>query len=201
MPEIPIFFTQWLLHYGEGALFGLLALGIIGLPLPDETLLAFAGFLAADQKLSLPLTLVVGFLGAISGITVSYLLGFTLGHYLLEKYGPKFGITEDKIQRVQSWFDTIGKWTIIFGYFVPGVRHLTGYLAGATRLNYFHFALYAYTGALLWSQGFILLGYYFGNKWPLIVDLVSGYIWFGVAILIGILLIYLLIKIYKKYKK
>lgn len=198
MPEIPIFFSQWLIHYGEVALFVLLALGIIGLPIPDETLLAFAGFLAAQHKLSLPLTLIVGFLGAVAGITFSYFMGFTLGHFLLERYGPKFGITEAKVQYVQNWFDRIGKWAIFFGYFVPGVRHITGYLAGATRLHFLHFALFAYAGALVWSQGFILLGYYFGNKWSVMVDLVLNYIWYGVATVIVILLFYLLRIMYRR---
>jgi membrane protein DedA with SNARE-associated domain len=37
--------VYWIAHYGYLALFGLLMLGIVGLPVPDETLLTFAGYL------------------------------------------------------------------------------------------------------------------------------------------------------------
>ena len=45
----------WITHYGYGAIFCLLALGIVGLPAPDETLLAFSGYLVSRGTFILPL--------------------------------------------------------------------------------------------------------------------------------------------------
>jgi len=189
MPELPIFLTQWLLHYGVFALFSLLALGIIGLPIPDETLLAFAGFLLQQHKLSWPLTLLAAFAGAACGISVSYLLGRVLGNFIIHKYGGRIGITPAHLLRVQSWFDRFGKWAVFFGYFVPGVRHLTGYLAGSTRIPFSHFAAFAFTGALVWSATFIFLGYFFSHNWLLVTQMIGGYLWLlGTIILIAIIL-------------
>ncbi|MBA2251795.1 MAG: DedA family protein, partial [Nitrospirales bacterium] len=36
----------WIADYGYVAIFGLLVLGIVGLPVPDEALLTFVGYLS-----------------------------------------------------------------------------------------------------------------------------------------------------------
>lgn len=199
MPELPIFFTQWLLHYGEFAVFIFLALGIIGLPIPDETLLAFVGFLIAQHKLPLLPTVFAAILGALCGITVSYVLGRSMGHYLVEKYGSRIGITQLKVQQVHNWFETMGKWTLFFGYFVPGIRHLTGYVAGTTQVHYAKFSMFAYSGALLWCLGFISLGYFFSHNWQMVVNTVSEYLWFGVGIVLFIIALYIIGRIIKHH--
>ena len=51
----------------------------------------------------------------------------------------------------------------MFGYFIPGVRHLTGYIAGTTALEYRHFAVFAYTGGVAWVLAFIAIGYFFAE--------------------------------------
>lgn len=157
-------FSGWILSYGSIAIFFLLVIGIVGLPIPDETLMVFAGYLIAKNQLSGPFTFIAAFAGSACGITLSYLLGISSGHYLLEKIGPKIGITHKKIQRVHDWFFKIGKWLILVGYFIPGVRHLTGYVAGMMRLPKITFVLIAYSGALIWSSLFLTLGYYFGDR-------------------------------------
>src|SRR5207253_10228997 len=64
-----------------------------------------------------------------------------------------------------SWFERRGRWTLLVGYFIPGVRHLTGYVAGASELSFPNFALFAYTGAFCWATIFITLGYVLGEQW------------------------------------
>lgn len=156
-------FSGWIVSYGSIAVFLLLCIGIVGIPVPDETLMIFAGYLIAKGQLSGPFTYIAAFAGAACGISLSFLLGMTSGHYLLEKVGSKVGITPKKIQRVHDWFFKIGKWLILVGYFIPGVRHLTGYVAGMMQLPKITFILIAYSGALIWSCLFLTLGYYFGD--------------------------------------
>lgn len=155
----------WLLHYGSFALFVLLALGIFALPIPDETLMLIAGTFIASGKLYAVPTFIAAMLGAISGISISYIIGRTAGTFLVHKYGHWLGLTEAKLRRVHNWFERIGRWALLIGYFIPGVRHLTGYAAGITEMAYKHFALFAYSGAIIWVSVFLSLGYYVGNKW------------------------------------
>lgn len=166
--------TQWLTNYGSLAVFGLLATGIIGLPIPDETLLVFAGLLMAKGHISLVLTPIAAFFGSIIGITTSYLLGYLAGRPLILRYGKYVGITEAKLTMTHNWFEHFGKWCLTIGYFIPGIRHLTGIVAGTAYLKYWEFAVFAYTGALLWSLTFISLGYYFYDFWQHFHTYITG---------------------------
>jgi membrane protein DedA with SNARE-associated domain len=156
---------QWITQHGYAGIFSLLAFGIVGLPVPDEWLLAFSGYLVFKRTLLFLPTLGSAFLGSACGITVSYLLGRVLDTYVLMKYGRIFHLTPKRLADVHSWFERRGRWTLLVGYFIPGVRHLTGYVAGASELSFINFAAFAYTGAFLWAAIFITLGYVLGDEW------------------------------------
>jgi membrane protein DedA with SNARE-associated domain len=156
----------WISHYGYAGIFVLLVLGIVGLPVPDETMLTLAGYLVFRGQLKAFPTAVAALGGTMCGITLSYVLGFTTGYYLLHRYGRRVRLTPEKIDRVHTWFKRVGGLTLTFGYFVPGVRHLTAYVAGASKLEYPVFAAFAYTGSLLWTTTFLALGYFLGENWP-----------------------------------
>ena len=162
--------TVWITQYGYGAIFVLLMLGIVGLPVPDETLLTFAGYLVFKQKLTFLPTLATAFLGSSCGITVSYACGRGLGVYLVRKVGPLLRLKPEHLSQVQTWFARWGKYTLIIGYFVPGVRHVTAFVAGSSKLSLPVFALFAYSGALVWTSSFIGLGYLFGEEWAHLSD-------------------------------
>jgi membrane protein DedA with SNARE-associated domain len=157
--------TVWITQYGYGAIFVLLMLGIVGLPVPDETLLTFAGYLVFKQKLAFLPTLATAFLGSSCGVTVSYACGRGLGLHLMRKVGPLLRLKPEHLSQVQTWFARWGKYTLIIGYFVPGIRHFTAFVAGSSRLPLSVFALFAYSGALVWTSSFIGLGYLFGEEW------------------------------------
>lgn len=151
----------YLLHSGPIFLFFALSLGIVGLPIPDETLLVGAGYLAAHHQINIPLTILAAFGGSMTGITISYLLGRLVSRLIIKKYGPTLHITPENVSRVQLWFVKIGKWILIVGYFIPIFRHLVGFVAGGAKLDFRLFALYAYTGAIIWSLTFLGIGYTF----------------------------------------
>jgi len=156
---------QWIAQHGYAGIFSLLVFGIVGLPVPDEWLLTFSGYLVFKQTLAFLPTFAAAFLGSACGITVSYLLGRILDTYVLVKYGRFFHLTPERLARVHSSFERRGRWTLLVGYFIPGVRHLTGYVAGASGLTFSNFALFAYTGAFCWAAVFITLGYVLGEEW------------------------------------
>ena len=162
---------DWVAHYGAFALFGLLMLGIFGLPVPDETLLTFAGVLISRGEVPFITTWLAGVLGGISGISCSYCLGRMTGLFVVHRYGKWLHLTTDQLDRASAWLAHKGKWSLTFGYFIPGFRHVTGIVAGASRLHYGIFATFAYLGASLWASVFIVLGWYVGERWQSIVAL------------------------------
>jgi len=153
-------------HYGYFAIFFLLVFGIVGVPVPDEFLLTGCGFLIFRGSL-LPIpTFASALAGSMCGITTSYIIGRTLGwKFLHSRAGRLLHVRDDQIRWVHDWFNRIGHWALVLGYFVPGIRHFTAIVAGTSKLEYRGFASFAYTGALLWVSTFLFLGYHFGSRW------------------------------------
>jgi membrane protein DedA with SNARE-associated domain len=198
---IPEILLIWLTKYGSFALFALLAAGIVGLPIPDETLMTFAGVLVAQNHLEMIPVVIAAYAGSFLGITLSYVIGRTAGAYLIKHHGHRVGLTQDKFDRVHQWFEKIGKWTLSIGYFIPGVRHLTGYVAGAIELSFMQFAIFAYTGAFLWTSLFLTLGYFSSRHWDRALKFVLDNIE-NVALVSGISVVLgILISFYIKRKK
>ena len=166
----------WIAHYGYLAIFFLLVFGVIGLPIPDETLLTFSGYLIYKGDFSPPLAFVAALAGSATGITISYVLGRSFGLALLHRYGKYLHLTPERLDRAHAWFERIGHWALTLGYFIPGVRHLTAYAAGIAEVRPHQFALFAYAGSILWVSTFLSLGYFLGERWREVAELVHKYV-------------------------
>jgi len=175
----------WISQYGYFAIFFLLVFGIIGLPIPDETLLTFSGYLIYKGNLHLPLAFACALAGSACGITISYQLGRLLGHRVLLRYGKYLHLTEERLAMAHAWFARIGHWALTVGYFIPGVRHLTAYAAGISDVAPHQFAVFAYSGAVLWVSTFLSLGYLLGDRWEAVEKNIHYYLeWLAVAIVV-----------------
>lgn len=177
-------------EYSYPAIFCLLMLGIVGLPIPDETLIAFSGFLVFKNQLHLAPALLTVFLGSICGITLSYMLGRTFGPALIHRFGPTIHITEERLNRARAWLEHRGAWSLTFGYFLPGIRHLTAYVAGTSKLSPGVFSLFAYSGGFLWSASFLAVGYLLGDEWSRASRDLRSYGWLATLALAAVVLIY-----------
>jgi membrane protein DedA with SNARE-associated domain len=193
---------HWVATYGYFAIFSLLVLGIVGLPVPDEFLLTSCGFLVYQGHLSLIPTVASALAGSACGITCSYIIGRTVGwKFLHSRVGKFLHIKDQQIQRVHAWFDKIGHWALMVGYFIPGVRHFTAVVAGTSKVEYRSFALFAYMGAVLWVSTFVFIGFHFGRRWPEILGAVEHHLKLGSAALAALVLAYLLYRYFSKRRR
>lgn len=181
----------WITQYGYIAIFSLLVLGIIGLPIPDETMLTFSGYLIYQGHLSLPLAYATAFCGSATGITLSYVLGRKYGLLLIRRYGRYLHIKEEHLEKAHAWFERAGHWSLTFGYFIPGVRHFTAYAAGMSSLEAPRFCLFAYAGAAIWTATFIGLGYFLGERWRSVQENIHEYFLGATVAIIVALVAYL----------
>jgi membrane protein DedA with SNARE-associated domain len=187
-------FAFWLTHYGYLGLFALLMFGIIGLPIPEETLLTFAGVMVFHGRLELLPTVAAAFLGSCCGISVSYGIGRLVGPVVTARFGRVLRVTPEGVDRVEAWFERVGHWALLWGYFLPGIRHLTALVAGGTKLRYFDFAVFAYSGALVWSFTFVSLGALAGRQWERISEQVHDNLLIASGIVVACLLLALLLR-------
>lgn len=189
--------TAWLEHYGYGLIFLSLFLEMLALPLPGEMMMSYAGLFVYEGKLSWLLSILSASAGVTGGVTLSYWIGYRLGKPFIIKYGHRIHLGEAQLERTSKWFEKYGDKLLFIAYFIPGVRHITGYFCGVTRMPFRRYAFFAYTGAIFWVGLFISLGKVLGPKWEVYHTTVNHYmIIFGVASGALAVLVYL----FKKYK-
>jgi membrane protein DedA with SNARE-associated domain len=181
---------QWVSTYGYGAIFLLLMLGIVGLPVPDETLLVFCGYLISQGKMNPVAAWLSALAGSWCGISLSYTIGRTLGLGAVHRFGRYLHITQERLDYIHAWFDRIGHWALFVGYYIAGVRHFTAIVAGTSKLGFPSFMAYAWSGGLLWVSTFITLGYFLGENWRRIAEVIHQYVLYVSIVLIAAVLIY-----------
>jgi len=181
-------------QYGYPGLFLLLMLGIVGLPLPDETLLTAAGFFVRKGELHPVGAFIACLLGSVSGITLSFIIGRTLGYRAVHRWGRYVHITDERLANFHRWYEKRGRWTLILGYYLPGVRHVAAIAAGASKLTWHSFALFAYSGAAMWVATFLTLGYLLGRSWEHHSVRVRWYLLLAVLLVAAIVLLIVLLR-------
>lgn len=151
-----------------------------GLPLPGETTLIAASYLAATGHLSLPLVIGSAALGAIVGDSIGYAIGRKGGRRFLERRGRWLGVTPEKLAKADRYFARHGAKTVFFGRFVALLRILAGPLAGASKMPYRRFLAANVAGAVTWATTMGTLAFFFGK--PVAAFLSSMGVWALVAV-------------------
>lgn len=185
-------------QYGYFVLFvGLLAESL-ALPFPGELAMAISGHLSTDGSFTLPLIIAVSYTGAILGTVLTYFLGYKLGTPFFEKYGKYFFLNHKRMAKLAEWFDKYGNRLIFISYFVPGLRHFTGYFSGILKVRLSTFLFYNCTGGLLWVLAYVMIGKVFGPSIEQVLHLASRYSVIAITIAgVGVIL-FLLVKRNKK---
>lgn len=192
------FITELFNQYGYIVLYLALLLELLGLPLPGEILMTYCGFLVLQGKLNLIICILFASAGIISGITIAYFVGKKLGEGFFHRYGAKFHMGPDKIEKMTKMMDKYGNKLLIVAYFIPGVRHVTGYISGVLNMDFKKFAINAYLGAIIWPTTFMIIGKTLGGDWGKLTKSISKYLIIG-CVVIGILVIIAyVVKYYKK---
>jgi membrane protein DedA with SNARE-associated domain len=172
----------YLNHYGYLGIFLWLALGVFGPPVADELLLLLLGYLVLKGNLHCIPTVAAVVAGTLTGVSLDYLLGRTLGCYLLHRPDSWLSQKYRRIYHLRQWLARSGGWAFTRSYFVPGLRHCAPMVAGLSRLDFPRFAVLTYSGGLLWSLSYISLGYLLAARWN--YELLQPHQW---IIVIGVL--------------
>lgn len=158
-------------RHGYWAVGGALFLENMGLPVPGETMLLLASFLAYSQnELQLGYIILIGVCAATLGDNLGYAIGYRGGRPLLDRYRNVFRIRPDTIVQGERLFAQYGTVTIFFARFIFGLRVIAGPLAGVLRMPWKRFAIFNFLGALLWVSVIATIGHKFGKHWDLLVD-------------------------------
>ena len=151
-------------QYGYWAVGGALLLENAGIPVPGETILLLACFLAySEHDLRLPWIMVVATLAATVGDNLGFALGYYGGRPLLARYQALFRIENKTVERGEELFARYGAVTIFLARFVFGMRVIAGPMAGVLRMPWRKFTVFNFLGATLWVTAISGVGYLFGQ--------------------------------------
>jgi membrane-associated protein len=153
-------------QYGYWAVAVALLLENAGIPVPGETVLLLASFLAYSQhELSLSWIIVVATIAATLGDNLGFALGYYGGPPLVARYQAFFGIQDSTLARGEALFARFGAVTIFFARFVFGMRIVAGPMAGVLRMPWRKFVIFNFLGAAVWVTVISGAGYLFGQHW------------------------------------
>jgi len=136
----------------------------IGLLVPGETVMTLGGAVAGQGAIDVYLLIAIAWFAAWLGDTTSFFLGRRLGRGFVLRNGPRFGISNDRFERVEDYFGRHGGKTIFIGRFIGLVRALAPFIAGSSDMRYRAFVPYSILGTGLWSSLHIVVGYLFSRS-------------------------------------
>ncbi len=168
-----------------------------GVPVPGETVLLFASFLAYDEgELHLPYLILLGIAACTLGDNLGYFIGHRGGRPLLDRYQHIFRIRDRTIRRGERLFERHGHVAIFFARFIFGMRIIAGPLAGVLRMPWRQFVLFNFLGAAVWVTTISLIGYFFGSEWDTLVHVMGR-----VNLVIVIAVVALLVFAWHRYRE
>ena len=139
--------------------------GLVVMPLlPGDSLLFAAGALAAKPETGLNVWIIIPLLivAALLGDNVNYFVGRFLGAEIKKRERILF-FKREYLEKTEEFYTKHGGKTVIMARFIPIVRTIAPFVAGAGSMNYSRYIGFCIAGALLWVPSLTLLGYLFGN--------------------------------------
>ena len=154
---------------GYPGIFILMALESSVFPIPSELVMPPAGYLAQQGQMNMVVAILCGTFGSLVGAYANYFAARFLGRPLLLKYGKYVWITEEKFNKVETFFRSHGEISTFIGRLLPVVRHLISLPAGLANMNHVRFSAYTLLGAAIWVTVLTVIGYIIGKEQALIM--------------------------------
>jgi membrane protein DedA with SNARE-associated domain len=163
-------------------------------PIPSQLILPFSGFVASQGSLNIVLVILVAGLGAYLGTLPFYFVGLWGEEFIakfLEKYGKYLFISKDELDKGYRAFEKYGGGIVFFGRFIPIIRSVISFPAGAAKMNFWVFSIFTYAGSLIFAAVLCLAGYFLGENWPTVATYVEEYERVAIALLVILFLLYI----------
>src|SRR5262245_29773 len=152
---------QFVAHWGYVAIFLVVILGNVGLPVPEESILGVAGYLIWHGKFEFVPVVVVALTAAVLGDNLAYWLGRTYGRRVLNRW---VGVSSSRLEWMQRFVLRYGMLAVFVARFVAGLRFMAGPLAGSTGLSPIRFFVANLLGAMIYVPIAGAIGYGLGPQ-------------------------------------
>lgn len=170
-------------------------------PIPGDTVTVIGAYLITTDKLGFWGVYISTSTGSLVGFFIMYVLGLKFGRsFVRSKFKSKI-FSQDMFDKVEKWFVKYGYWVILANRFLSGTRSVIALFAGFFHLDWYKVILLGLISALIWNGLLIYAGYLLGVNWETITNIISQYNKIVIALTFIAIMIYVLIKRYRKKKE
>jgi membrane protein DedA with SNARE-associated domain len=150
---------------GYGGIVLLMAVESACIPLPSEIIMPFSGYLVFTGRFNLIAVATAGAVGCNLGSTAAYLVGYSGGRSLAEKYGAYVLMSPRDLALVDRFFARYGSITVLVSRLLPVIRTFIALPAGIARMPALKFQVYTFIGSWPWCYGLAYIGMRLGEEW------------------------------------
>lgn len=180
------------------------------IPFPSEVVIPPAVYVASNPESKSGMTIwmivLIGTLGAMLGAFINYFLSRWLGRWVIYKFvdsklGHLFGLSGEKMERAETYFNKHGNVSTLVGRLIPVIRQLISIPAGLAKMNIGAFAFFTFIGAAVWNCILALLGYLaYQAADPSVIERYSSQLSIIILALAGAAIVFLAIRAILKKK-
>lgn len=185
---------------GYVGIFFVIGLEYACFPIPSEVVLPFVGMSIPQTSLSFLPSFLVSIFAGLFGSLICYAIGLYGGEPLLQSLAKRSSGLKTALAKFNNWFADYGRFAVLFTRIVPLTRTYISLFAGVSHMPLHEFLLYSSTGIALWNLVLMSLGFYIGNNWALIEQLLNTYSNIALGLLAIIIVGFIVMKYYKKEK-
>jgi membrane protein DedA with SNARE-associated domain len=170
-------------------------------PIPGDVLVAFGGYLAAEQVIGFMPILILTTIASVIGFLNMYAFGYYFGdrieklerqHWLIRLIDIKY------FDKGKRWMDRWGQGVILANRFLAGTRSVISLLSGITKTNIYSTTLSSFLSSIAWNTLLLTFGWVVHENWQTIGNYLSVYGW---IILILLTILFAARYLYKRYRK
>lgn len=136
-----------------------------GVPIPNEAILLFSGFLVATGHLNLLAAWAASIAGTAGGATVAWWIARRFGPSGVRRVGRYILLTPSRLAAAEGFFRRRGRLTVFIARLTPVVRTMVSYPAGLAAMPYRPFLLATAVGCAIWNLVMLLVGRAAGEHW------------------------------------
>jgi membrane-associated protein len=169
-------------NVGYAAVFALIAVETMGIPVPGETALIGAALLAHDGQLEIVPLVVIAASAAIIGDNVGFAIGRKGGRRLWLKPGPFHAHRAKVLEHGEPFFAKHGAKAVFLGRWVSGLRIASAWLAGMNKMDWPTFLFWNALGGIAWAASIAVGVYLLGHVAEDVIS-VAGPVAAGLAVI------------------
>jgi membrane-associated protein len=177
-----------LARYGLPALFVVVVIAAIGVPLPVTLLLIVTGSLAAQGVINIWWAIAVAAVGASAGDQIGYAIGHWGGKALVNKLAGMLG-KADGLKQLETKAARLGAAGIFFSrWLVTPLGPWVNFASGIANYSWLRFSVWDFLGETLCAALYICVGLAFSDRVQAVADVLGNLTWAAVGVVIAALL-------------